>query len=146
MIQGYSFDPEDYTLLNRSYSVDTDHYMRHLHMKSKNYNVMTGLGEGQKQEDLRNLSKLERQLRLMEYMENASTKNPFRSMKLKSLLEKQDMQSKQELRRMLQQEEAWANLSVMAHSDDEIGGYVPRGHHSRGDLGKYLPKNVHHFS
>ena len=60
MIQGYSFDPEDYTLLKRSYSVDTDHYMRHLHMKSKNYNVMTGLGEGQKQEDLRNLSKLER--------------------------------------------------------------------------------------
>jgi hypothetical protein len=51
-----SYD-HDRTLLNRSYSVDTDHYMQHLQMKSKNYDHMRGL---RKNESLRNVTKLER--------------------------------------------------------------------------------------
>ena len=60
-----------------------------------------------------------------------------------------NFRTKQELRRMLQQEEDWASLSAMAHSDGEEVGFdnnagAARGRqlNRRGDLGKYLPKNL----
>ena len=64
----------------------------------------------------------------MEFMENARINNPIRSLKYKSLLEKQvgkeaDPHAKKELRRMRQQEEDWASISGMIASDDELLGY-----------------------
>ncbi len=88
--------------MNRSNSVDTDNFMRHLQGKSKNYDVLRGLGE---EPSNLHLNKLERQMYVMDFMENARTKNPFREMKLKGLIEKRgstaDIRSKQELRKML---------------------------------------------
>jgi len=61
---------------------------------------MRGLGN---HEGRRNLSKIERRLRVMEFMENASKQNPFRALKLKKLLEKQgDTRHVQKLRQILQ--------------------------------------------
>ena len=39
----YNLVPTDMTMLNRSYSVDTDHYMRHLWQKGYNYDVLRSL-------------------------------------------------------------------------------------------------------
>ena len=39
----YNLVPTDMTMLNRSYSVDTDHYMRHLWQKGNNYDVLRSL-------------------------------------------------------------------------------------------------------
>ena len=93
---------------------------------------------------------MERQMYVLEYLENARTKNPFRALKMKDLIEKQrsgaGSRDRQELHRMIQQEqeEDWATEMAMAHSDDEVGGYVPRAR--RGDLGQYLSKDLNQFS
>ena len=141
-----SYSEHEMTLVNRSYLVDTDRMFRHLHRKSQNYDVLRGIGEAQAQLGQRPLSKMERQMYVLEYLENARTKNPFRALKMKDLLEKQrsgaGSRDRQELHRMIQQEqeEDWAAEMAMAHSDDEVGGYVPRAR--RGDLGQYLSKDL----
>ncbi len=68
----------------KSRSVDTVTYISLLKKKSKIYDLMQGLSE---QESLRKMSKLERQLRVMEFMENSRRKNPFRTLALKKLFE-----------------------------------------------------------
>lgn len=147
-------EPSDMTLLGRSLSVDTDQFMRHLQRKGQNYDVLRSLD---KHHSLRDLSKLERQMYVMEFMENAPSNNVFRQLKLNGLLEKQqngNFSKKRELRRMLQQDEDWPSLAEMAHSDGEEMGYdnVLRGNgggrrsNRRGDLGQYLPKNINQYS
>ena len=63
----------DWTLLNRSYSVDTSHYLRHLHRKGKNFDVMRGLSKSLDRDGSPSphLSKLERQMYVMKFLENA---------------------------------------------------------------------------
>ena len=70
---------------NRSYSVDTDDFIRHL--KSKCYDRYDGGGTsgtetmGINFDSLRNLSKFERQLYVIDFMEKNEVRgaNPFRS-------------------------------------------------------------------
>ena len=68
----------------------------------------------------------------MEFMQNASTKNSFRALKLKKLLEKQgDTRHMLKLRQMLQQEELNVKSSTI-HSDDlsQISQNRKRGSHA----------------
>lgn len=122
----------DWTLNSRS--VDTDTYIGHLKRKSKNYELMRGLGN---HESRRNLTKIERRLRVMEFMQNASTKNPFRALKLKKLLEKQgDTRHMQKLRQMLQYEELNVKSSTIPSDDQsQISQNLKRGSHAH-DLPK----------
>lgn len=66
--KSFLIDAKEWNLLNRSYSVDTDHYMRHLQGKSKNYDVLRGIGD---EPSKHHLSKLERQMNVMDFMENS---------------------------------------------------------------------------
>ena len=56
----------DDTVMNRSYSVDTSHYRRHLKRKGKNFQVMRGMSlDHQSVSPGPHLSKLERQYYVM---------------------------------------------------------------------------------
>ena len=118
----------------KSRSVDTVTYISLLKKKSKIYDLMQGLSE---QESLRKMSKLERQLRVMEFMENSRRKNPFRTLALKKLFETQgDTFSKQKLREKLLKEQN-TNSSPVARSEGQSQESRKR---KRRTHGYYPPK------
>jgi len=89
------------TLLQRSNSVDTDQFLSHLQSKATRYaSLRSRDSDGSPVH--KNLSKIERQMYLMEFMENAKIKNHFRTLKLHDLVDKKSLGARQELQKMLQ--------------------------------------------
>ena len=108
---------------NRSNSIDTDYYMRHLQRKSHNYDKLRGLKRKDSEDldifkskpsrslnnlgrSLRNkesMSLFERKMHLMDFLENARTSNPIRIAKLQDMIDQagSDPRARDEIRQML---------------------------------------------
>ena len=101
--KGHKFDRdqvEHHGHINRSMSVDTEHYMEHLHRKGLNYDYLRSMKAGNDNAmslaslyqdgtgpgSSVSMSKLQRRMAVLEYLENAKSSNAFRTLKLKGLL------------------------------------------------------------